>query len=378
MLPFARMLEYGNFSSKKVKNLSNDLDLLVLWEDGTLWGSGYNRYGQTSTSSSNTSVLKNWNLMYTGVEDIVSAYNSGYLIKMKNGNYYTAGDISWTGSGTSATLVDVTSRVSNAGSILMRDVVTTSGVVFGISTDNVLYGFSPYNTRGVLGDGTVSPSTSYKLLLENVSKIFTNGNNSFAIKTDGTLWGTGWNNGSSLGINGSSQVNTWTQIMPGVFSDVRDVSCANNGTWVLNGDGRVYSVGSQANGTGSTSTTFVIISSLVSASIGDNYSLGTSSSTFNTFCFLNGSTNGQLYFSGNFQYTGTGTSNDEKGLWTTNWASGLMDMSTVRGYFGYESNVWFDGKKMIFSGQQRYIPGYPSTALNVQFQEIQLPIGTEF
>ena len=375
MIPFARVLTYGNVvrNSKKVKQLTHDLDTLVLWEDGTLWGAGYNRYGQLVGNSSDTSVQKSYVQVTTGVDEIVSTWNSGFLIR-KGGSYYCAGDIGFTGLSTSAGLYDCTSKIVLSG-VTFKAIRCLSSIVFGVSTDNKLYGFTPFNTRGTLGDGTTNPSTEYKFLADGVDKIYCSGNNSFYISTGGQLYCTGWNQNSSLGINGSTQVNAWTLISQ--FVNVRDVGTAHNGTWVLNGDGRVYSVGSQANGTGSASTTYVQLPAIASANVGERCIIGTSSATFNTFCFMNTIKNGIL-FSGNMSYMGSGTNTDDKGLWSTNWLSGELVLEDVYGYFGYESNMWFDGRKILFCGQQRYIPGYPSTNASLQFKEVQLPPGTEF
>lgn len=63
------------------------------------------------------------------------------------------------------------------------------------------------NSDGQLGDGTITPSTSFKQVLTGVADMLAGSTESFALKTDGTLWATG-----------SGYSRSWQQILSGVSS----------------------------------------------------------------------------------------------------------------------------------------------------------------
>lgn len=377
MIPFARIVKYGNMvvESKKMKQLDNKLDTLVLWEDGTLWGCGYNRYGQLMGDSANTAVQKNWVQVSSGVEEIIGSWNNGFAVLMKDGTIMAAGDLTWAALGTQGALQDVTAKLTISGKTIVQ--YSFSGPCVLVRTsDNVLYGLSSTLARGNLGIGTtIGSQLTLIQLATNVKYCATDGNESFYITTAGKLWCTGWNNSANLGTANSTQINTW-QLSPTAPNDVVAVYPSYSLTVLVINTGVVYVCGNMATGLGTAKTTFSSMHPELVVLSG-NYSVGVSGATLNTMVIANPTVKTNIYFSGNMTYMGSGTNTNDMGLWSTNYASGILDPATVKASFGYESNIWYDGKRMFFCGQQRYMPGYPSTPANVQFQELQYPPGTE-
>lgn len=381
MIPFSRILQYGNEAVKPtaIRQITHALDTYVLWYDGTLWGAGYNRYGQISRDGS-TTVVKSYVKVDTGVTAILDSWNSGIAYR-KGDKIYGAGDIAFTGNTAgSSEPVDITNLISTGGNKPIVQFNITNNTVFGITEDGDLYGLAYNNSRGVLGTGNTNEHRTYIKLASNVKYVTSSSNNAFYIDNNGVLFGTGWNNGGSLGYNGITQSNTWTNInVIYDFDKVDSVSSANNSTWIVLSDGLIYSTGSQATGRGSASNTFAALNSVSKVTPDNGYILGTSNNTFNAFVSMNkDSDNPTIYFSGNLTYMGAGTDNNNLGLWTTNLGNSGLDASKVQGYFGNESNIWYDGKKMFFCGQQRFMVGYPSTVATVQFKELSFPPGTTF
>ena len=376
MIPFARIVKYGNsvIESTKVKQVNNKLDTLVLWEDGTLWGCGYNRYGQI-TGGSSVDVQKDWVIISTGVKEILGTWNNGFVILMRDGKMMAAGDLTWAGLSTQGALQDVTAKLTISGKNIVQ--YSFSGPCVLVRTeDNVLYGLSSTLARGVLGTGVTTGSQMTLIqLATSVKFCATDGNESFYITTAGRLWCTGWNNGGNLGTGNSTQINTW-QLSPTAPNDVVEVYPSYSLTVLVINTGVVYVCGNLATGLGTAKTTFSSMHPELVV-LKDNYSLGVSGATTNAMVISNPSVNSTIYFSGNLRYMGSGTNTNDMGLWTTNYAAGLLDPTIVKTSFGYESNIWYDGKRMFFCGSQRYMPGYPSSSETVQFKELQYPPGTD-
>lgn len=377
MIPFARVLKYGNTVklSTKVKQVSHRLDTLVLWEDGQLWGSGYNRYGQISGTASNTNPVKEWTKISDGVDEILGAWNSGFALKMKNGQLFAAGDLPWAAAGTQASLIDVTDKLLVPGKTITQ--YSFSGTcVMCVTSDNILYGLSSTLSRGVLGNGvTIGAQYSFIQLATGVRKCVTDGNESFYITTAGRLWCTGWNNAGSLGTANSTQVNTW-QLSPTAPVNVVDIKTSYSLAQLVINTGVVYICGNNATGAGSAKTSFTSIPpATVLLDLNKNYVLGCSGATLNTSIMLNPA-NTTLYYSGTMAYLGTGTTSNMN-LMTTTYPKSSFVSDELVVEFGYESSMWHDKHKIYFTGQQRYIPGYPSTAANVGFSELQFPAGTD-
>jgi len=147
---------------------------MIIKEDGTLWGVGYNqlgRLGNGNTTNQNNPVQEasgwtDWEKVYVG-------YNS------------TAG---------------------------LRN-----------TSDLYVCGASNYGQYGI---GTTTSQDSFIYSTGNVAKWVNDGENSLILTTDGELYGAGRNQEGQLGVGDSSQRNTWTQEASG-FTWL-DVSISTN------------------------------------------------------------------------------------------------------------------------------------------------------
>jgi len=117
-----------------------------------------------------------------------------------------------------------------------------------VRSDGTLWAWGQ-NAQGQLGDGTVVAKSSPVAvgLLTNWSKVTKSSVlNSFAIKTDGTLWGWGENSTGSIGdgtlTNKSSPVqigaSTWT-----IVATASTVTIGQQATYAITSDGKLYSWG---------------------------------------------------------------------------------------------------------------------------------------
>lgn len=125
--------------------------------------------------------------------------------------------------------------------------------------------------------------------------------NTVAIKSNGSLWGTGKNSNSALGIAGVANIYTFTQI--GSDTNWRSVACGSNFTLAIKTDGSLWGTGAAGGngksnfGNGSTTdlTTFTRIGSdndWKSVSCGESHTLAIK--TNGTLWATGDNTNGQL------------------------------------------------------------------------------------
>ena len=98
MLPFVRMLEYGNAApAAKVIKVQMDTggikpSLVALKADGTLYGTGDNSSNKFLNASSE---LTTWNLLHSGVKDFWSYYGGILILTSTNQFLYCGSKFPW-------------------------------------------------------------------------------------------------------------------------------------------------------------------------------------------------------------------------------------------------------------------------------------------
>jgi hypothetical protein len=79
------------------------------------------------------------------------------------------------------------------------------------------------NAYGQLGDGTLENSSDWKKVMDGVKAIAAGDKTSFAVKTDGTVWGWGYNWQGSLGM-GAGSTSTWKVTTPTQIEGLSGIS----------------------------------------------------------------------------------------------------------------------------------------------------------
>lgn len=103
-------------------------------------------------------------------------------------------------------------------------------------------------------EGYATGHTSRKLSftkvegISNVKQISCGSNFMMAVKHDGTLWACGSNNNYQLGLGSSGDVSTFTQVTNRISNDVKQVACGGNHVLVLKTDGTLWACGSNSYG----------------------------------------------------------------------------------------------------------------------------------
>jgi alpha-tubulin suppressor-like RCC1 family protein len=247
---------------------------LAVKADGSAWAWGYNGYGTlgdgTTTNRANpVPVLAPGGAPFTGVSKVAAGHYHSLALKTDGtvyawgyNNYGQLGDGS-TGNRTAPGRVDVTPGValSNIVAIAAGDAhsaaVTAAGTAYAWG----------YNVRGSLGDGTTSNRSRPAVVkdvagnaLTGIIGVSAGVQYTMFLKSDGTVWATGYNNVGQLGDNTA----TAFQINPVVVKDaagttfggVVGLALTAQHTVVMRSDGTVWAWGDNGyRQLGDTSTT---------------------------------------------------------------------------------------------------------------------------
>lgn len=182
----------------------------LLKPDGSLWGVGWNDFGQLGNG--NTTNVNNWVKITDNVKDVSAGYQYSLILKKDNTVWAT-----------------------------------------GINSD------------GQLGDGTKVNQPKLIQVASGVIKIYASRATSFIIKSDNTLWGSGSNYYGMLGLNNDSPERlSFTQ----VDTDIKSVAIGTNHTLFLKNDNSLWVSG--ANNSGQLGNAAIIDASVTKVKVADN------------------------------------------------------------------------------------------------------------
>lgn len=256
----------GSGTQKWYKVNTMPSGVMAVDNQGGLWGWGYNNTGQLGNGSTNNEsapvqvgTLTAWRDVSTGLQKSnanVAVKSDGTLwgwgIYLGNGN----------GSGTNSNNGFATPMPTSGKQVADFSCAGDSGSSYGSSgtrrymlvldTAGRLWGIGD-NTNGQLGNNsTVAQSRSYAQVgtLTNwlqVSASGSSGSDNFAmaVKTDGTLWGWGYNGTGALGVNNTTNYSSPVQV--GTLTDWATVSAGNQFTLATKTDGTLWGWGLNAN-----------------------------------------------------------------------------------------------------------------------------------
>ncbi|MDH5718124.1 MAG: DUF4215 domain-containing protein, partial [Spirochaetia bacterium] len=208
---------------------------LAIKSDGTLWAWGENSSGQLGDGTTinrdtpdQIGTDTNWQFVSAG-----GSYSGGFSIAIKtNGTLWAWGD-NWNGQLGNGTTTDNHTPIQIGTDTNWQFISTgkdeLKGYTMAIKTNGTLWAWGD-NWNGQLGDGTttdrytpvqIGTDTDWQSVY--ASKSYSA--NTFAIKSNGTLWGWGYNSGYNLGLGNNSTYKTPMQI----GTDTNWVSIDNGG-----------------------------------------------------------------------------------------------------------------------------------------------------
>ncbi len=232
--------------ANNVKSVSTrEFVTMVLKEDGTLWSAGQNGHGQLGDGTkTNISTLKKV------AEDVNFVTTSGthtMIIKTDNSLWGVGeNDQGGLGDGTHDVYADKTNFVKIMEDV--KSVATGLQTSFILKSDGTLW-VTGSNSSGMLGDPSISPYIwNPQQLMSNVIQVSTGLFHSMILKNDGTLWSAGQNAYGAMGspdTDSTNKITTHIQIM----SDIASVSCSDrDNTFMIKTDGSLWGTGSNSEG----------------------------------------------------------------------------------------------------------------------------------
>jgi alpha-tubulin suppressor-like RCC1 family protein len=221
---------------------------LFLKNDGTVWSSGYNYYGELGDGT--------WNDAHTPVQasslsNIIAIaagyYHSAYL--KSDGTVMSSGRNVYGELGNGSTASWVLTPVAVVGLTGITAIAGGGRHQVFLKNDGTVWACG-LNNYGQLGDGTTTnTSTPVQVSgLTNVVAISAGYYNSFFLKSDGTAWGCGYNAGGQIGDGTTTnrlvpvQITTGVHVVSGGRGPNHSVFMKNDRTvWAtgLNGSGQL-------------------------------------------------------------------------------------------------------------------------------------------
>ncbi|MFP4467131.1 MAG: RCC1 domain-containing protein [Candidatus Goldiibacteriota bacterium] len=190
---------------------------LALKDDGTLWVTGYNNSGELGIGCEEAEEydeemdhrhIRKWTYAADGVK--AAAAGSSYsLILKKDGTLWAAGNNSWGKLGTGdrkerCEFVRVLTEVSS--------MAAGGSHSMAVKKDGTLW-VAGNNEHGQLGTGDIENRYEFTEVLADVSSVAAGETHSMALKKDGSLWVTGGNFYGALGLSDNEDRNTWTRVL---------------------------------------------------------------------------------------------------------------------------------------------------------------------
>lgn len=230
----------ANISNDVVQVAAGNEHILVVKNNGELWGSGSNYYGQLSLGG--TTSVSIFNKITAGVSDVKQiACGALHTMMVKNDGslwacgYNGSGQLG-TGNTTNQTVFVQISSMSNVAKVVCGYyhtlVLKEDGSVW-VCGDN---------SKGQLGNSTTTNSTTFvRCEIENVKDIFCGHYTSFVIKQDGTLWSCGQSDYGQIGRGDG--FSTYSSNFEQVLDNVKTGSAGVLHTMVIRKDGTVWGCG---------------------------------------------------------------------------------------------------------------------------------------
>jgi alpha-tubulin suppressor-like RCC1 family protein len=220
---------------------------MFIKSDGTLWGCGWNRYGQLGigdTIHRNTPVL-----IMSDVLAVSASFFHTLIIKTDHTLWACGYNLSgFLGVNDTAESI-LTPRLVVSGTDVAA--ISAGGSIVSmfsmfIKKDGTLWGFGE-NSYGQLGDGSRTDRSAPVFIRGGVSAVSAGGTHAMIIAND-TLYGTGYNYYGQLGQGDTLNDSTFTKVYGTYGTGVRAVSAGMAFTMFLKTTGELYGMGNNQYG----------------------------------------------------------------------------------------------------------------------------------
>ena len=210
---------------------------LVLTQEGTIWATGWNKYGQLGDGS--TSVYTNrFHEVISGAV-AVTAGDLHSVILRQDGSVWATGR-NFNGQLGDGSKADRNSfvKVMSSGAVN----VAAGGFHSMVLKQNASVWAAGWNDYGQLGDGSTTDRINYvQVRLSGAKTIAAGRRHSLVLQEDGTVWATGYNRFGQLGDG--SKINR-VDFVKVIFEEVEVIAAGAFHSMALKQDGSIWATGS--------------------------------------------------------------------------------------------------------------------------------------
>lgn len=247
MLPFVRMIQYGNV----VRTLSIvDIQVsrshcLVLDSEGTLWGRGTNT--SNILNNAGISTTSTFVVVDTGVSAMYCGYQ--FSVYVKNSVLYRIG-ISLTWEAGTVTVPTAISLPFSASSIKKIQCSTSASAMILLNDGTMWY--KGAGTNGRFGNGSAAAVSVWTLSTKtNIKDMFhkfvsSEGSTAYSVLllNDGTVWGAGSVRANGVAFGFGSYISTTTWIQRGATQFIQEFAAGSGGSMMyLDSSNNLYGDG---------------------------------------------------------------------------------------------------------------------------------------
>ena len=224
----------------------------IIKNDGSVWSCGYNQFGQLGLDD--TTDRTTFTQVTTNINNDVKQIDCGYyhtVILKNDGSVYSCGYNGYGQLGLGDTTKRTTfTQVTTNINIDVEQIACGYYHTFILKNDGSVYSCG-YNTYGQLGLGDTTQRNTFTQVTTNINNdvktITTNCCvHTFILKNDGSIWGCGNNGGGQLGLGTSgsgTNKTSFTQVTTNIDNDVEQITCSGYQTLILKTDGLLYGCG---------------------------------------------------------------------------------------------------------------------------------------
>lgn len=249
MLPFARMVKYGNraptpnISKILTPTTSNYSAIIILYDNGELWGIGGGGsgggsnyiFGDGDVSTNRTT----WTLIRSNVKNAWCSVGRFILLQTKTDEFLSCSTTTYAFGGVSSFSNVYVDRTSYFSSVFteeqlnnIKDIHVWMDNIIVHFNDGSVYGMGR-NANGTLGTGNTTAVTQFTLISTDVKKIcIAADTGTWILKNNNTLFRCGINNYGQLGTGNTTALTTFTEYTKALYT-VSDIMVSYYGTYMV-------------------------------------------------------------------------------------------------------------------------------------------------
>lgn len=216
----------------------------VITTDGKLFGCGRNNYGQQGSGDTTDVMAFTQRLVGNTVTKVMCSGSTTWALT-SNGKLFGCGDNSSCQQGmvggSGSMVLTFTQRLENEN---IKDFFESGSTTWAVTSSGKLYGCgsNSYNQQGVRGSsGSAISAFQQRLSGESVTKVVCSTQTTWALTTQGEIFGCGRNNYGQQGSGNTTDVASFTQRLSD--KHIADIICSTSCTRVLTTDGELFGCG---------------------------------------------------------------------------------------------------------------------------------------